>query len=65
MSKYHGEQYWTEIRHQTQALQGWRELNNDDFDMLRAISNDHEVRARSQRERVRRVGRAKQRDPES
>lgn len=52
MSKYHGEQYWSEIRHQT--LQGWRYLNDDDFDPLRAIGHDHEVRTRDQRARARR-----------
>ena len=52
MSKYHGEQSWLEIRHQ--ALQGWRDLSEDDFENLRAIRRDHEVRARSQRSRLRR-----------
>jgi hypothetical protein len=52
MSKYHGEQSWLEIRHQ--ALQGWRELSEDDFEALRAIRRDHEVRARSRRSLLRR-----------
>ncbi|HSE12197.1 MAG TPA: hypothetical protein VLB69_06155 [Rudaea sp.] len=47
MSKHHGEQSWLEIRHQ--ALQGWRDLSEDDFDTLRAVRRDHEVRARSER----------------
>jgi hypothetical protein len=51
MSKYHGEQYWSEIRHQT--LQSWRELSEDDFDTLRAIRHDREVRTRDQRSRAR------------
>jgi hypothetical protein len=63
MSKYHGEQYWSEMRHQ--ALQGWRELSDDDFDTLRAMRHDHEVRASDQRTRVRRDRQIEYRDLES
>jgi len=52
MSRYHGEQSWNEIRHQ--ALQGWRDLNEDDFEALRAIRREHEVRERHQRSLSRR-----------
>jgi len=52
MSRYHGEQSWQEIRHQ--ALQGWRDLNEDDFETLRAIRREHEVRERHERSRSRR-----------
>jgi hypothetical protein len=52
MSRYHGEQFWHEIRHQ--ALQGWRDLGEDDFEALRAIKREHEVRERHQRSRSRR-----------
>ena len=47
MSRYHGEQSWHEIRHQ--ALQGWRDLSEDDFETLRAIRREHEVRERHER----------------
>ena len=52
MSKFHGQQYWTTVRHH--ALYDWRNLSDDDFDTLRAIGHDHQVRERSVRERVRR-----------
>jgi len=52
MSRYHGEQSWHEIRHQ--ALQGWRDLSEDDFETLRAIRREHQVRERQQRSRSRR-----------
>jgi len=52
MSRYHGEQSWHEIRHQ--ALQGWRDLSEDDFEALRAIRREHEVRERHERSRSRR-----------
>jgi hypothetical protein len=60
MSKYHGEQYWTTVRHQ--ALQGWRDLSDDEFDILRAIGHDREVRERSVRERLRRERRMNPRE---
>ena len=50
MSKFHGEQFWTTVRHH--ALCNWRELSDDEFDTLRAIGHDREVRERSVRERV-------------
>lgn len=52
MSKFHGEQHWTTVRHQT--LHDWRELSEDDFDALRALRHDREIRQRSLRHRMRR-----------
>jgi hypothetical protein len=62
MSKYHGEQYWAEIRHQT--LQGWRDLSDDDFDTLRAIRHDLKVHLHDQRARARRDRQTQRRDVE-
>ncbi len=53
MSKYHGEQYWAEIKHQTVQGQGWRDLDDNDFDTLRSIRHAREVRLREQRARAR------------
>lgn len=63
MSKFHGEQYWTAVRHQT--LYDWRSLSDDDFDTLRAIGHDREVRERSVRERARRQRKLKPEDLDS
>lgn len=52
MSKFHGEQLWTTVRHDT--LRNWRDLSDDEFDTLRAIGHEREVRERSMRERLRR-----------
>ena len=60
MSKYHGEQYWTAFHHQT--IRDWRDLNDDDFDALRAMRHEREVRARDQRARARRDRRTDSRD---
>jgi hypothetical protein len=60
MSRYHGEQSWHEIRHQ--ALQGWRDLSEDDFETLRAIRREHEVRERNERSRSRRERHSEFRD---
>jgi hypothetical protein len=60
MSKYHGEQYWSEIRHQT--LQGWRDISEDAFDTLRAIRHDREVHVREQRACERRDRQMQRRD---
>jgi hypothetical protein len=60
MSRYHGEQSWHEIRHQ--ALQGWRDLSEDDFETLRAIRREHEVRERNERCRSRRERHSEFRD---
>ena len=62
MSRYHGEQSWQEIRHQ--ALQGWRDLSEDDFETLRAIRREHEVRERHERSRSRRERQSDYRDVE-
>lgn len=60
MSKFHGEQYWTTVRNHT--LHNWHDLSEDDFDTLRAIGHDHEVRERSTRERIRRERKMKPED---
>lgn len=52
MSRYHGEQFWHEIRHQ--ALQGWRDLSEDDLEAMRAIRSEHELHERNHRCRFRR-----------
>jgi hypothetical protein len=52
MSRYHGEQYWTQVRHH--ARYGWRDLSDDDLDTIAAMRRDHEVRTRDQRTRARR-----------
>lgn len=62
MSRYHGEQTWHEIRHQ--ALQGWRDLSEDDLEAMRAISREHQVHERSQRSRFRRERQTDHRDRE-
>ena len=49
MSKYHGEQYWTTVRHKT--LQDWHDLNEDELDTLQALRHDREVRERGLRDR--------------
>jgi hypothetical protein len=60
MSKFHGEQFWTTVKHH--ALCNWRELSDDEFDTLRAIGHDREVRERSVRERLRRERKLKPQD---
>ncbi|HEX6834702.1 MAG TPA: hypothetical protein VF132_14280 [Rudaea sp.] len=62
MSKYHGDQYWTDIHHQT--IRDWREMNDDDFDTLRAMRHEREVRQRDQRARARRYRQYEARDME-
>jgi hypothetical protein len=52
MSRYHGDQYWTEIRQH--AKYGWRDLSDDDLDTIDAMRRDREVRSRDQRSRARR-----------
>ena len=52
MSRYHGEQYWTEVRQH--AKYGWRELSDDELDAMDAMRRDHQVRDRDQRSRLRR-----------
>ncbi|HEY2397020.1 MAG TPA: hypothetical protein VGH81_13735 [Rudaea sp.] len=51
MSRYHGDQYWTEI--QTRARRDWREFNDDDVDAFQAMRHEREVRARDERARAR------------
>jgi hypothetical protein len=60
MSKFHGEQYWTTVRHH--ALCDWRDINDEEFDTLRAIGHEREVRERSVRERQRRTRKLKPED---
>ena len=60
MSKYHGEQYWTTVGHNT--LQDWRDLNEDEFDTLQALRHDREVRERGLRDRARRGGQVDPKD---
>lgn len=56
MSKFHGEQqYWTTMRNKT--LHDWREFSDDDFDTLRALRHDREIRERGLRDRVKRGAR--------
>ena len=52
MSKYHGEQYWTTVRHKT--LQDWHDLSEDELDTLQALRHDREIRERGLRDRARR-----------
>lgn len=52
MSKYHGDQYWSNIRHQ--AARAWRDLSEDDYEPVRAIAYSEQVRARGSRLRARR-----------
>lgn len=52
MSKFHGDQYWTLLRHQT--LLGWHETSEDELERMNAIRHSREVRARDQRSRARR-----------
>ena len=51
MSRHHGDQYWTEIH--KRAICAWRELSDDDIDVLHAVRHEREVRARDERARVR------------
>lgn len=56
MSKFHGEQqYWTAMRHKT--LQDWHDLSDDEFDTLRALRHDREIRDRGLRDRMKRGAR--------
>ena len=52
MSKFHGDQYWSQLRHQ--MLQGWQETSEDELEKLQALRYSREVRARDQRARARR-----------
>lgn len=63
MSKYHGEQYWSQIRHH--ALQGWHDISDEDLETLNTIRHSREVRARDQRSRARRVRESESRDLEN
>jgi hypothetical protein len=60
MSRFHGEQCWSEIRHQ--AKHAWRELTEDDLDIMEAVQREREVRTRDQRSRVRRSHRLEERE---
>lgn len=60
MSRYHGDQYWTEM--QTRALRDWREFSDEDVDTFHAIRHEREVRARDERVRARDLRRDALRD---
>jgi hypothetical protein len=60
MSKYHGEQYWSQIRHH--ALQGWQDISDEDLETFNTIRHSREVRTRDQRSRARRVRESEFRD---
>jgi hypothetical protein len=62
MSKYRDAQSWVEVQHQ--ALQGWRELSEDDCELLRTIKHVREMRVRNHRSRVRRERQLDQRETE-
>jgi hypothetical protein len=51
MSRFHGEQSWTEIR--MRAVRDWRAFDDDDIDTLHAVRHEREVRARDDRGRAR------------
>jgi hypothetical protein len=63
MSKFHGEQYWSQLRHQT--LQDWHQTSEDDLETLNAIRHSREVRARDLRTRARRERRGEVREYEA
>ena len=52
MSKYHGEQYWSQMRQHT--LHGWQDINDEDIEKFNTIRHNREVRLRDQRARARR-----------
>jgi len=63
MSKYRDAQSWVEIQHQ--ALQGWRELSEDDCELLRTVKHVREMRVRNHRARLRRERLLERRDSEN
>jgi hypothetical protein len=62
MSKYHGEQYWSQLRQQT--LQGWHEISEDEIEQWHSIRHSRDVQARDQRARARRDRRGDVREVE-
>ena len=52
MSKYHGDQYWTQLRQRD--LDFWLNISEDDFDEFRSVRRANEMRMRNERERARR-----------
>jgi len=62
MSRFHGEQYWTEIRQHARCA--WRGLSEDDLDTIARMCRDHEVRSRCERSRARRSRWSDTREPE-
>ena len=52
MSRFHGEQCWTQIRHQ--AKRAWRELSDDDLAIMDTVQRERAVRMRDRRSRARR-----------
>jgi len=63
MSKYRDAQSWVEVQHH--ALQGWRELSEDDCDLLRTVNRVREMRVRNHRSRVRRERLLERRDSDN
>jgi hypothetical protein len=51
MSRYHGDQYWTEI--QARAVRDWRGFSDDDIDTFHALRREREVRTRGERAKAR------------
>ncbi len=47
MSRYHGDQYWTEMH--ARAKRDWRGFSDDDVDAFHAIRHEREVRDRDRR----------------
>jgi len=63
MSRFHGEQCWSEIRHQ--AKHAWRELSDDELDIMESVQREREVRTRDQRSRARRSYLLRERESDS
>jgi hypothetical protein len=60
MSRYHGDQYWTEIH--SRAVRDWRAFSDDDIDTLHAVRHEREVRDRDERIRARNYRRSEGRE---
>ena len=63
MSRYHGDQYWTEIH--SRAVRDWRGVSDDDIDTLHAVRHEREVRGRDERLRARNYRRTERREAEA
>jgi hypothetical protein len=60
MSKFHGDQYWSQLRHQ--VLQDWQDTSEDELEKMHAIRYSREVRARDERARARRERQSESRE---